>query len=398
MPRRLTPADLLRTAGLGVTGRPQRTGLAALGVALGIASLVALTGAAASNHAELLRAFDALGADLAVVRPGVGPDREPVPLPDAAPEAIARHDGVDLVGVFETAPPGADVRRTDLVPATETGGLTVAVARPDVLAAVGAELDSGRWFDDATRAMPVTVLGSTAASRLGVEQAGGRVWIAGQWHGVLGVLADSGLAGGVIDTAAILGDRWVRDAFGDEDGVGQIAEVYVRAEPGRVEEVREVLASAARPGAPHLVSVTGLSDLVTARETTDDALAALGLALGGIALLVGGVGIANTMVVAVLERRGEIGLRRALGARPGQIAAQFVTEAVALSALGGAAGLALGVAAAAVIAWSSGQSVVIPQAALLAGPAASIAVGALAGLHPAVRAARVPPTTALRAT
>ncbi len=394
--RRLTLPDLLRTAGLGVTGRPQRTALAALGVALGIASLVALTGAAASNHAYLLAQLDALGADLAVVTPGVGPDQEPVPLPPTAPEQIARHDGVLRVGVFEAAPPGLGVFRTDLVPETQGGGIAVTVARPDVLPAIDAELASGRWFDDVSRGLPVTVLGSTAAQRLGIEQAGGRVWIGGEWYGVLGILADSGLAGGGIDTSAILGDGWVRDAFEDEE-IGEIAAVYVRAEPGRIEEVRALLPAAASPGLPHQVSVTRLSDLVAARETTDDALATLGMALGGIALLVGGVGIANTMVVTVMERRGEIGLRRALGARPGQVATQFVTEAVALSALGGVAGLVLGVGAAVVIAQATSQPIAIPAASLLAGPALSIAAGAVAGLHPAVRAARVPPTTALRA-
>jgi len=395
MRTRLTPADLLRTAGLGVSSRPQRTALAALGVALGIASLVALTGAAASNHAELLASLDAMGADLAVVRPGLGPEGEPVPLPPDTPEIVARQDGVARVGVLESAPPQATVLRSDLVPAHASGGISVLVARPDLLGAVDGEVASGRWFDEATRGLPVTVLGATAADRLGITQAGDRVLVGGQWHAVLGVLEDSGLAGGTIDTAAILGDRWAAAAF-PGDHAGQIEAVYVRAEPGRVAQVRVLLAPAASPAAPHLVSVSLLGDLVEARETTDDALATLGLTLAGIALLVGGVGIANTMVVAVMERRGEIGLRRSLGARPGQVAAQFVTEAVMLSALGGLAGAGLGVLAAVVLAVVSDQPLVIPWPALAAGPALSVVVGALAGLQPATRAARVTPTTALR--
>ncbi len=385
--------DLLRTAWLGVAGRPQRTVLAALGVALGIAALVALTGASASNRAQLLAELDAMGADLAVVVPGVGPDGEPVPLPATAPDAISRQAGVERVGVFETPPEDLAVYRTDLVSAGETNGLGVAVARPDVLRAIEGELASGRWFDDATRALPVVVLGATAAERLGIDRPGDRVWIGGEWYGVLGILESAGLATD-IDTAAILGDEYVRARF-DDTGIGEIASIYVRAEPGRIDAVRGILAAAASPGSPY-VAVSKLSDLAEARATTDDSLATLGIALAGIALLVGGVGIANTMVVAVLERRGEIGLRRALGARPGQIAGQFVTEAVMLSLLGGVAGLVLGAAATATIALAAGQPVVLPVEVVAAGPALSVVVGALAGLQPAVRAARLSPTTALR--
>ncbi|WP_159502177.1 ABC transporter permease [Microbacterium sp. 18062] len=390
---RLTVADLVRTAWLGVAGRPQRTVLAALGIALGIASLVALTGASASNRAQLLAELDAMGADLAVVAPGSGPDQQPVPLPDTAPEGIARQDGVERIGVFETAPEGLAVYRTDLVPATETNGLNVAVARPDVLAAIEGELASGRWFDDAARNLPVTVLGATAAERLGVDRAGDRVLIGGEWYGVLGVLESAGLATD-IDTAAILGDAWTREHFAG-DAIGDIASIYVRAEPGAIGAVRDILAAAASPGSPY-VAVTRLSDLAEARATTDDSLVTLGIALAGIALLVGGVGIANTMVVTVLERRGEIGLRRALGARPGQIAAQFIAEAVVLSLIGGLAGVGIGAVAAAVMAGVTGQPVVIPLGALAIGPALSLLVGVVAGLQPATRAARLAPTTALR--
>lgn len=391
--RRLSPADLVRTAWLGVATRPQRTALAALGIALGIAALVALTGASASQRAHLLAELDRMGADLAVVAPAPGPDRELVPLPTSAPAAIARQDGVARVGVFETAPDSLAVYRTDLVPETETGGLHVAVARPDVFEAIDAALASGRWFDDATRALPATVLGHTAALRLGIDQAGDRVFIGGQWYGVLGILEPAGLAA-EIDTAAILGDEWVRDTF-PGDTIGEITSIYVRAEPGRINAVRDILAAAASPGSPY-VGVTKLSDLAGARATTDDSLATLGLALGGIALLVGGVGIANTMIVAVLERRGEIGLRRALGARPGQIAAQFVTEAVILSLIGGLAGLVLGAVAVIAIAVTAGQPVVLPPEVLVVAPAISVIVGAIAGLQPAIRAARLSPTTALR--
>lgn len=391
---RLRTKDLLRTAWLGVTSRPQRTALASLGIALGIASLTALTGVAASNQAQLLADLDAMGANLAVVTPASGPDDVPVPLPDTAPAMLARVDGVADVGVFETPPEGVNVYRTDLVPEAETNGLRVAVARPDVLRAIEATLATGRWFDDATRALPVTVLGRTAADRLGITAPGDRVWIGGQWYGVLGILDSAGLAASV-DTAAILGDRWVRDTVAGTT-IGDISAVYVRAEPGRIGAVRGALAAAAGPGSP-FVRVEALTDLADARATADDSLSTLGVALAGIALLVGAVGIANTMVVAVLERRGEIGLRRSLGARPRHIAVQFVTEAAALALIGGIAGLVLGVGTAAVLAWLGGQPLVVAVETVLAGPGVAVLVGAAAGVHPAVRAAALSPTAALRA-
>lgn len=386
--------DVFRTAWIGVASRPQRTALASLGVALGIASLTALTGAAASNQAQLLADLDRMGANLAIVTPAAGPDDNLVPLPEAAPEMVERLDAVADVGVFETSPEDTAVYRTDVVPATESNGLRVAVARPDVFRAIEAEIAVGRWFDDASRGLPVAVLGHTAAGRLGITHPGDRVWIGGQWYGVLGILESAGLATD-IDTAAILGDHWVRDTF-DGAMVGEISAMYVRAEPGQITRVSGLLASAASPGSP-FVSVATLTDLADARTTADDSLSMLGVALAGIALLVGAVGIANSMVVTVLERRGEIGLRRALGARPGHIATQFLTEAAALALIGGIAGLTLGTASATVLALISGQPLVIPIEIAAASPVIAVLVGAIAGLYPALRAAKLSPTLALRA-
>lgn len=395
MSRRLRPRDVVGTAWLGVAARPQRTMLAALGIALGIAAMIALTGAAASNRAQLLAEFDALGADLAVVTPGEGPDRKPVPLPLTAPETIARQDGVSRVGVVEASPRGLSVYRTHVIPPAETSGVTVAVARPDLLEAVEGRVVSGRWFDEATRTLPTAVLGATAAERLGIDRAGDRVLIGGEWYGVMGILAPVGIVDS-LDAAVFLGDRWVGEHLRDDDGA-EIAAVYVRTEGGRLAEVSAILAAAASPGSPY-AAVTRAADLVQARAVADDSLATLGLALGGIALLVGGVGIANTMLVSVMERRGEIGLRRSLGARPGQIAMQFVTESAMLSLLGGGGGILLGVGGAAATAAVLGQDLALPTATILLAPVVSVIVGALAGLHPAVRAARLAPTAALRSS
>ncbi|MFT4286467.1 ABC transporter permease [Nocardioides sp.] len=394
-PSRFRPRDLLRTAWLGLASRPQRTALASLGVAIGIASLTALTGTAASNRAHLLAELDRRGANLAVVAPAAGPDDTLVPLPQTAPQTTRRVDGVADVGVFETAPEDIHVYRTDVVPQTETNGVRVAVARPDALRAIEGELASGRWFDDATRGLPVAVLGRTAADRLGLTRPGDRIWIGGQWYGVLGILESAGLATDV-DASAILGDHWVRDTF-EGATIGDISAMYVRAEPGQLSQVTDLLASAASPGSA-FVSVHTLTELAGVRGTAEDSLSALGVALAAIALLVGAVGIANTMVVTVLERRGEIGLRRSLGARPAQIAAQFVTEAAALALVGGVTGLGLGAAAASVVALAAGQPVIVPIETVAASPVIAALVGAAAGLCPALRAARLSPTLALRAS
>jgi putative ABC transport system permease protein len=210
---------------------------------------------------------------------------------------------------------------------------------------------------------------------------------------VLGILESAGFATG-IDTAAILGDRWVRDIF-EGATIGDISAMYVRAAPGQIGRITDVLASAAHPGSP-FVSVNALTELADARTTADDSLSTLGVALAAIALLVGAVGIANTMVVTVLERRGEIGLRRSLGARPSHISVQFLTEAACLALIGGTAGLALGIGAASALALISRQPLVIPIQTAAASPGIAVIVGAAAGLYPALRAARLSPTLALR--
>lgn len=393
MPR-LSIGDSIRTALIGPRSRKMRTTLSALGVAVGIAALTAITGIAASNQAELLAKLDALGADMLVVQPGYGPDDKPVPLPDTAAGMIDRVDGVEQVGVLERVPEGIGVYRNDLVSASQGNGLTAYAASPDFLSSVEGSVAQGKWFDQTDRSLPVTVLGSAAAARMGITEPGVRVWIGEQWYTVIGILDSAGLAE-TIDASAFLGDRWAAEhVSAAEDDT--IASIYVRMADGETgDQVRDAIARAANPTSEY-VQVTGLGDLAGARETAVDSLSGLAVGLAAIALLVGGIGIANTMVVAVLERRGEIGLRRALGARSGQIAGQFVGEAIVLGGLGGLAGMLLGALGVLGYAANQGQAATIPLAVLVGGPMVALAVGVIAGLYPAVSAARLSPTAALR--
>lgn len=393
MPR-LSVADSIRTALIGPRSRKMRTALSALGVAVGIAALTAITGIAASNQAELLAELDSLGANMLVVEPGYGPDNKPVPLPDTSPGMIGRVDGVEEVGVLEKVPEGTGVYRNDLIPESQGNGLTAYAASPDFLSSVEGSVAQGSWFDEANRSLPVTVLGASAAARMGVTAPGVRVWIGEQWYTVIGILDAAGLAES-IDASAFLGDRWAAEHVSGKDD-DTIASIYVRMADGKTSEaVREAVARAANPSSEY-VQVSGLGDLAGARETANDSLSGLAVGLAAIALLVGGIGIANTMVVAVLERRGEIGLRRALGARSGQIAGQFVAEAIVLGGLGGLAGVLLGGIGVFIYAAIQSQVATIPVAVLVGGPIVALAVGVIAGLYPAVSAARLSPTAALR--
>lgn len=390
---RLTVADSIRTALIGPRSRPLRTALSALGVAVGIAALTAITGIAASNQAQLLAELDDLGANMLVVQPGVTSDGTEVPLPEEAASMVARIDDVEQVGVLESVPEGTGVYRNDLIPESQGNGIGVSAANPEFLAAIEGSLASGEWFDEASRGLPTTVLGSAAAARLGVTEPGVRVWIGEQWYTVIGILESAGLAS-EIDATAFLGDEWARERVSEQDD-DTVAALYVRVAPGQVAAVREVVANAANPTSPY-VFVSDLSDLAEARATTDDSLSSLAIGLAAIALLVGGIGIANTMVVAVLERRGEIGLRRALGARPGQVAGQFVGEAIVLAGIGGLVGMLCGVLGVLIYAGIQAQVATIPVTVLAGGPLIALAVGVVAGLYPALSAARLSPTTALR--
>jgi putative ABC transport system permease protein len=388
----MAPADVVRVGGAGLRTRPLRAFLSALGIAIGIAAMVAVVGISTSSRAELDRTLDQLGTNLLTVGPGqdlFGADSH---LPD---EAVAMIDWIDPVtSVTATGRlPDAKVYRNDVIPAGQSGGIAVLAAQTDLLGTVGGTVASGAYLNEATARYPAVVLGADAARRLGVGTAGAeqRVWLGGAWFTVVGVLHPVPLAP-ELDSAALIGWPVALDLLGFD---GYATTVYTRTEDEDVEAVRSVLAATANPQAPNEVTVSRPSDALAAKQATDAALSGLLLGLGAVALLVGGVGVANTMVISVLERRAEIGLRRSLGATRGQIRSQFVTESLLLSALGGIGGVVLGIGVTTGYATYQSWPTVVPPWARAGGVLATLVIGGLAGLYPAVRASRLSPTEAL---
>jgi putative ABC transport system permease protein len=392
-PSALHSGDLFRVASIGLRSRRLRASLSALGIAIGIAAMVAVLGISESSKANLLRALDRLGTNLLVVEAGGGfVGNQDAALPTTAETMLRRIGPVDEVSSVTSV--DATVLRTDLAPSDQTGGITVKAADTQLLETLVGEMADGEWLDEARAGLPVVVLGSVTAERLGITDVrdGVRVWLGGQWFTVIGIMEPLELASD-LDTSAVIGRDIAIDELGAAEAPGT---VYLRTDPDEVDDVQGVIAPTANPENPDQVEVSRPSDAIEARAAASNAFTALFLGLGAVALLVGGVGIANVMVISVLERRSEIGLRRALGATRRHVSVQFLSEALLLSAAGGLAGVMLGAAVTAVYDAARGWEIVVPAIGLAGGVAAALVIGAVAGLYPATRAARLAPTEALR--
>jgi putative ABC transport system permease protein len=392
-PSRLRPRDALRVAATGLRARPLRAVLSVLGIAVGIAAMVAVVGISASSRAEIDQQLQALGTNLLTVEPGQTlRGGETAILPAESVDMVARIGpvtSVSAVGAVEDA----FVYRNDQIDEAKTNGITTLAARPDLLETVSGEVASGRWLDDALAAYPTVVLGATTAERLGISRTNASVAVrlGERWFTVVGILAPAPLAP-ELDAAALVGWPIAEELLGYD---GAPTRLYERSPESRVEDVRAVLPPTVNPANPEEVAVSRPSDALAAQAAADETLIALLLALGGVALLVGGIGVANTMVIAVLERRSEIGLRRALGATRAHIRIQFLGESVLLAGLGGIGGAVLGGVVTAVFAGSRDWPFALPLWVLGGAAVATILVGALAGAYPAVRAAKMSPTAAL---
>ncbi|WP_027341434.1 ABC transporter permease [Hamadaea tsunoensis] len=383
----MSPADLLRVGVSGLRTRPLRAVLSALGIAIGIAAMLSVVGISASGQAHVQKTLDSLGTNLLTV--------EGDQLPDTATAMIRRIGPVTLAAAVSKLPDSVHVYRNDHVPAEQTNGIIAYAADLTLPQVTGARIAQGSWLNAATAAYPAVVLGADAARRLGITAPSPAVLLVlgGRSFAVVGVLRPVPLTP-ELDSAALIGVPAARQYLGSGR---HPSKVYLRATDQQVVAVRDVLAATADPVTPYETIVSRPSDALVAKLATEHAFNALLLGLGAVALLVGGIGVANTMLISVLERRAEIGLRRSLGARRGHIRLQFLTESLLLTLLGGAAGTALGTLVihgyAALQSWPA----TVPWWAVSAGLAATVCVGGIAGIHPAIRAARLSPTTALAA-
>ena len=390
---RLRPSDVLRVGASGPRARKMRTALSALGVSIGIAAMVGVLGLSESSKSALLDEISALGTNLLTVESGVGIGGGDGAFPEEALAAINRIETVEIASAIHDV--DASMLKTEFVPTGQTRGLQVVAASRSLLETLNGSIAEGSWLNDATSTYPAVVLGSVAAERLGISTLTQPtyVYIGEQYVEVIGILEEFPLSAD-LDRSAIMGQPAAEAFF---EGDPSPATIFARVENGTIDSNRELIPATADPENPEEVTVSRPSDALEAQAAADDALTTLFLGLGAVALLVGGIGIANVMVIAVIERRGEIGLRRALGATRAHIRRQFLTEAVILSALGGAVGVALGIGATYLYSGLQGWRVIIPGTAAAGGFLAALVIGAAAGLYPAMRAAKLAPTEALRA-
>jgi putative ABC transport system permease protein len=390
--RRLPLSDLTRLSTVGLRTRKVRAGLSALGIAIGVAAIVAVLGLSASSQAGLLAEIDQLGTNLLTVSNGQNLTGGTAELPTSAPPMIGRISGVEHVQSIGTVS-GANAYRTPYIPSVETSGLSVQAASLDLLPVVGTTVAQGHYLNAATAQEPVAVLGAATAQLLGIDRIypDDRIWVGGQWFYVTGILKPAVLAS-AIDSSVLVGYPAAEKYLGFD---GHPSTIYLRAQTDRVNVVDNLLAATASPESPSEVNVSQPSDALVAQADAKGAFDGLFLGLGAVALLVGAVGVANIMIISVLERRSEIGLRRALGATKGDIRTQFLSEAVLLGLLGGVVGVAVGAAATTVYAHTKHWTTIIPTEAWAGGITASLLIGAIAGLIPALRAARLSPSQAL---
>ncbi|WP_030856752.1 ABC transporter permease [Streptomyces sp. NRRL S-37] len=393
--------DLWSEALAGVLARPMRSALTTLGTVLGITTLVITIGVSSTAGNQIVGRFDALTATSVTVGVPSVASAGSGPLVDwSGVDAVRRLAGVESVAAIadsqETA--GVEVRAHHVATPGETGGRTMAVvaASPALPAAVRGGMTAGRFLDegDIARHDRVAVLGDQAARLLGIDSVedAPAVFLEGQAYTVIGIL------GGVereqqLATAVILPPTTAADRM----GLGTVTRVLINTALGAAGQVARQAPIALAPGAEASLTVTAPADPAEARKGVQGDVDGLFLILGLVSLVVGAIGIANVTLVTVIERTGEIGLRRALGASRRQVAGQFLVESTTIGLLGGVVGAALGMVVVVTVSAVKEWTPVLDVRLALGAPVAGALVGLLAGLYPSLRASRMEPVDALRA-
>ncbi|MDA9675166.1 ABC transporter permease [Candidatus Actinomarina] len=392
MKQRLKIKDLFFVALYGVRARRGRAALTSIGIGIGIAAIVAVTGISASGRADLLATLESLGTNLIKASPQAGFFGTQEKLPDGVVGMVERIGPVEEV--TSTTQTDLIVRRSDFISEFEGGGISTIVTSPELLQVVGGNLIEGRFIQDGLSNIPVTVLGSVTASRLGINtlETPTKILIGNEWFGVVGILDELKIHPD-LDRSVFIGYGVAKTLF---DIDKEPTTIYVRANPTYIEDVVEVIAPSMNPENPDQVQVSRPSDALEAQEAADAAFTNLLLGLGSVALLVGGVAIANVMVMSVLERRMEIGVRRSIGATRREIRYQFLLESIVLSGIGGLVGVVLGTGI--TLGYTNYTDIVfsIPVSQVLGAILLALLIGAISGVYPAIKASKIQPAEAVR--
>ena len=396
--------DLVDETLAGVFARPARAALTTLGTVLGIASLVATLGISRTAGNQIVGRFDELAATQVTVRartsgsPSSSTRRQATPLPWAVESRLDRLNGVVASGAMaEVANPGA-VRTVPLRDPESVNEQLVPVYATSVglLDAVRGEVAVGRWFDQGhvDRVDRVAVIGIDVADEFGIDRLDSQpgIYIGEHLFTVIGIIdaaqRDQGLLGSIMVPSSVAAERF---------GTTRPDRVVIETDIGATGVVAEQAAIALSPNAPESLNVTAPRDPERTRGAVQDDVNQLFLLLGLISLIVGAIGIANVTLVTVMERTGEIGLRRALGASRRHIGLQFLAESMAMGLVGGILGASAGIMTVVIVSGNRGWTPVLDLWLPLAAPLAGAAVGLIAGLYPSIRAARMEPVDALRA-
>ncbi len=396
-PSRFRLADLTSEAIAGLLQRPGRSALTVLGTVAGIGGFVAIVALSQTAAGQIGKDFNVQDATQVTVSDTGA--RSTMDFPRNADALADRIHGVLAAGVwwpvsFNNAAVGA-------LPPSAGGakfGLPVTAASPGALAASGAQLSAGVLFNQfhEDSAQEVAVLGKTAAAQLGISSLVNEpaIFIGGQPFTVVGILAgDSRLP--QLNLGVTVPESTALLLWGPPPSYNP-AQMVIQTRLGAAQVVAAQAAVALRPDNPKLLTATAPVNPAELKSSVTASLNTVFLALAGIALIIGAVGIANTTLVAVLERSNEIGLRRALGARPRHIAIQFLAESTALGLFGGLVGACLGVLAAIAVTIAEHWTALLDARIVFAAPAAGAVIGLLAGLYPALRASTTEPADALR--